>query len=409
MSYFCIMKFKFSSFGVRIAAILTVFVCFANSSQALTAHQNLDSVEVSLLTCSPGKEVYSMFGHTAIRIYDKNSGQDEVVNYGIFSFRKSFFMLRFTFGRTDYQVDVEPFADFCWQYAQEGRDVVEQNLNITNEDKLRIINAIGNNCLPQNCTYRYNFFYDNCTTRARNILINNIKGKVDYGNSAKFKTTYRRMVHQWNVDFPWTRFGEDLLLGVKADRTLDLNAKQFLPDSLMNDFSRASITTPDGRKTKLVDSTFTVVNSGAAIIDDASIISPRAIMIAVFMITAVLSLIELKTKRRMWIYDAVLFTVSGLAGVILFAMIFSLHPTVSSNLQILCLNPLNLILVFKAVKREKSGRQYWYFKFLPICIVLFLIGAIFQNYAEGMIFVALSLLIRCMMNVLKFKKSGGSK
>jgi hypothetical protein len=404
MNYFCIMKNCVRAFGMKIAVAATLLLGLGGSMQAQTTPQALDSVEISLLTCNPGKEVYSMFGHTAIRIRDKRSGEDDVVNYGIFTFRKSFFVLRFVFGITDYQVDVERFSDFCQQYAYDGRNVVEQNLNISNEDKLHIINAISNNCMPQNCTYRYNFFYDNCTTRARDILIKNISSKVDYGNSGKIETTYRRMIHQWNENYRWTRFGEDLLLGVKADRRLSLDAKQFLPDSLRQDFARATIMTSQGKRAKLVDSTFTVVNEGAAIDSDKAAVTPRMVMIAVLLVTVLLTFIEIRTRRTMWIYDAMLLTVSGLAGIILFAMIFSLHPTVSANLQILCLNPLSIIFAYKAIKRERQERPYWYFKLLAACIVLFFIGAIFQNYAEGMIFLALSLLVRCGMNILKHEK-----
>ena len=106
---------------------------------------------------------------------------------------------------------------------------------------MKIAMAIENNYLPENRTYRYNYFYDNCTTRARDILINNISGTVETQDNQHVNSSYRKEIHKWNWNHCWARWGNDLLLGVKADRSINGNELQFLPDNLSKDWKTAKI------------------------------------------------------------------------------------------------------------------------------------------------------------------------
>lgn len=126
-----------------------------------------DSLEVSLMTCSPGQEVYALYGHTAIRVNNYATGEDWVFNYGMFSFNRPNFIWRFTRGECDYQIGAAPFEYFIREYAERGSAVYQQTLNLTTSEKLRLWALLTENMLPENRVYLYNFFYDNCTTRAR--------------------------------------------------------------------------------------------------------------------------------------------------------------------------------------------------------------------------------------------------
>lgn len=183
MNYFCIVK-RFKTFIILaiicLISLNTNEISASNSVQSLTTDE--DSIEISLLTCAPGQEVYSLYGHTAIRYNDKKKGIDIAINYGMFSFKAPFFILRFIFGLTDYEMGIIPFDAFCEEYRYENRSVTQQVLNLTAKEKKEIIKAIEKNYLPENRVYRYNYFYDNCTTRARNILLDNIDGEVCYPN-----------------------------------------------------------------------------------------------------------------------------------------------------------------------------------------------------------------------------------
>ena len=236
-------------------SVLLVFsMSFTHNIQAAQTSSDIygDSMQISLLTCGPGHEIYSLYGHTAIRFQDLRNHQDLVINYGIFSFRQKYFILRFVFGLTDYEMGIIPYEDFYEEYKSEGRWVKEQTLNLSPQDKQNVALAIDKNYMPENRTYRYNYFYDNCTTRARDILINNMNGFVDYHGYQYFTSSYREEIHQWNKQHQWAKWGNDLLLGFKADRPLSMEERQFLPDSLSHDFQHAIVNYGHGKTKKLV-------------------------------------------------------------------------------------------------------------------------------------------------------------
>ena len=169
----------------------------------------MDSVEISLLTCQPHDEIYSLYGHTAIRYHDmrKDKEVDVAFNYGVFDFKKPYFVLRFVFGLTDYELGVYPFNIFLKEYRHFGSMVTEQVLNLTSEEKLLLHEALRQNLQPGNSVYRYNYFYNNCTTKARDIIEKCITGKTEYAEREDFTPTYREMVHEMTRNHPWARFG----------------------------------------------------------------------------------------------------------------------------------------------------------------------------------------------------------
>ena len=155
---------RFKYFFRAILAVLLINLTTevaAQDFQRSQAPEWLDSVDISLLTCGPGQEVWSYYGHTALRIEDKAHGNDLAVNWGMFSFNQDFFILRFVFGLTDYQIGIIPMSRFIEEYSYEGRWVKQQRLALTREEKWEIITAIDENNQEANRTYRYNFFYDN--------------------------------------------------------------------------------------------------------------------------------------------------------------------------------------------------------------------------------------------------------
>lgn len=383
--------------AIKKAAIITIIaLCFSNiiaASTPKTDVSEMDSVQVSLLTCSPHNEVYSLYGHTAIRYQDLRQGVDVVINYGLFSFKKSFFILRFIFGLTDYEMGIVPFDVFYDEYRSQGCSVTQQVLAISGKAKQEIANALEQNYLPENRTYRYNYFYDNCTTRARDILISQTErtdGKVTYirkGNGPSF----REMIHQYNKDYPWARFGNDILLGYQADLPTTVSEQQFLPANLMQDFATAKL---NGHK--LIKETSVVVPAGSMEYGERFPLTPTVCGIILAALTLLVTIIEIRTCKLYWGVDAFFMLTSGICGIILFAMIFSQHPTVRINFQIFLLNPLPLFFIYNVISHTRKHLKTRWFSIQAVLILLFFIGGIFQQYAEGMYFVALSLLLRCI-------------
>ena len=361
----------------------------------------MDSVEISLLTCQPHDEVYSLYGHTAIRYHDmrKDKEVDVAFNYGVFDFKKPYFVLRFVFGLTDYELGVYPFSLFLKEYRHFGSMVTEQVLNLTSEEKLLLHEALRQNLQPENSVYRYNYFYNNCTTKARDIIEKCITGKTEYAERENFTPTYREMVHEMTRNHPWARFGNDLLLGIKADQPTTLRQQEFLPYNLMYDFDHAQIY-ENGQYRPLVKERRTALPGGVQIVKQGFPLSPIACAILLTVTGLILLILQWRSKRSFLFWDLLLMLTIGTIGIMLTLMLFSQHPTVSLNLQILLFNPLPWFFLWPVIR----GRQNRYWLVSCVLIALFFIGSLFQQYAEGLWSLALCLLMQCYIHIKKVSR-----
>lgn len=385
-----------------IVALLVAGAGVGCNAQQQSVSQD-DDIRISLLTCSSFEAVYALYGHTAIRVEDPSQGVDIAVNYGVFSFDKPFFVARFVLGLTDYEMGVEPFSDMMRKYRHYRCSITQQELDLTIEEKRALLAALAINYLPDNRVYRYNYFYDNCTTRARDIIAANLQGHIDYDKGDDFSgPPFRDIVHSCTDHRPWTRFGIDLLLGVAADRPTTLSEYQFLPANLMADFDGASITGADGSSRRLVSRRATVLKGGWQEPVSGFPLRPTISAIIILAVSLLLTAVEIRSTKggrhvvpvAVVAFDALLMVACGLTGIILFAMLFSEHPTVRVNLQLLLLNPLPLFFVYRMVRRARQGRHDWQHYLWAVLIVLFFLGNLIQHYAEGINILALSLLVR---------------
>jgi hypothetical protein len=347
----------------------------------------MDSVEVSLLTCSPHEEIYSLYGHAALRWHEGDT--DMVFNWGMFSFSKPYFALRFVFGLTDYELAAYPFDRFWPYYQQWGSSITEQVLNLTNDEKRKLKKLLAENLEPENRVYRYNFFYNNCSTKPRDVVENSINGQVIYNEREDYEPSFRDMVRECNRNHLWSKCGNDMLLGLKADMKTNRSEQEFLPMNLMQDFAHAQIY-KDGEYRPLVKEQRMLVMPGVQQIEPDFILTPTELALILLVISLAIALYEWKRKKIAKWYDVLLMTVQGLAGIVLTVMIFSQHPTTSLNLNLLLFNPLPLLFIPAIIKGKRGLWRKVQFSML----ILFAIGGIFQSYAEGIWIVALCLLSR---------------
>lgn len=369
--------------------VLTFILSVVNATAGAQSMTNPDRIQISLLTCSPGKEVWAQYGHTAIRYYDKESGEDLAINYGIFSLDQTYFIPRFVLGMTDYRMGVQPMDMFLAQYSYEGRGVVEQILNLSVDDKEVIYKALQENMKPENVVYRYNYFFDNCTTRARDMLVNHLHGKVVYP-PADEDATFRSMIHKWNNKYEWSQFGEDLLLGVNADRKTTKSEQQFLPENLRSDFDKARY---NGKP--LVKETNVLLDAETEVAEPVFPLSPLSIALIFAVISLVIMLFSYRRQQVYWAWDLALMLTSGLMGIIFFVMIFSQHPCVSLNFILLFFNPLPLFFLYSTIKKKKV---IWW-KIWGVLIILGLFGSLFQEIPLPILIVASFLLLHCIVHL----------
>ena len=369
--------------------VLTFILSVVNATVGAQSMTNPDRIQISLLTCSPGKEVWAQYGHTAIRYYDKESGEDLAINYGIFSLDQTYFIPRFILGMTDYRMGVQPMDMFLAQYSYEGRGVVEQVLNLSAEDKEVIYKALQENMKPENVVYRYNYFFDNCTTRARDMLVNHLHGKVVYP-PAEEDATFRSMIHKWNNKYEWSQFGEDLLLGVNADRKTTKSEQQFLPENLRSDFDKARY-----NRKPLVKETNVLLDAETEVAEPVFPLSPLSIALIFAVISLVMMLFSYRRQQVYWAWDLALMLTSGLMGIIFFVMIFSQHPCVSLNFILFFFNPLPLFFLYSTIKKKKV---IWW-KIWGVLIILGLFGSLFQEIPLPILIVASFLLLHCIVHL----------
>ena len=179
--------------------------------------KNVNHSKISILTCDPGTEIYSLFGHSALRIKNSKNNLDFVVNWGLFEFSENQFQFGYDFakGRLNYYMGLQSMSNFIMEYASSKRGVREQVLNLNNDEKLKLLSLIEENYRPENRSYRYEFFYDNCSSRIRDLLIKVYGDKLKFHNSKANKFTFREIIHEYLKYHPWLELGIDLVLEKK--------------------------------------------------------------------------------------------------------------------------------------------------------------------------------------------------
>lgn len=381
--------------------IIALMLSFFSLTQSVRGQE--DSIKVSLMTCAPGTEIYALFGHTALRYEDTARGEDWVFNYGMFSFNTPHFIYRFVKGETDYELGVTPYSYFEGSYAMRGSSVYQQTLNLTMAEKQKLRRLLEENYQPENRVYRYNFFYDNCTTRARDIIEECIEGKVVYPDG-KEGLSFRDIVHQYTKGHEWDELGIDMCLGSEADEPVDARKQMFAPFYMLEAAGKVTIVAGDSvrpfvlQEKKVVD----VEPEGG---EGGFPLSPLVCVFVLMGAVCLVGWIQLKVKKVIWIWDLFLFGVQGLAGcVIAFLVCFSTHPTVGSNWLILLLNPIPLIYLPVMVYRAIKGKKDLYHLINTVYLTLFIMIMPFvqQKFNATVLPLALCLLLCSASHVLLY-------
>lgn len=309
---------------------------------------------ISLLTATPGGELYSVFGHSALRVSDPETGLDEVYNYGTFDFDTPNFYLKFLQGKLMYKLSVTSFEYFLLEYRYEGRGISEQVLNLSQEEKQRIYDFLLVNRQPGNEYYLYDFFFDNCATRIRDIVDVHLEPNWGEDPVPEYHRSFRDMLKPYLASQPWARFGVDLALGLPSDRKANPWDYMFLPDEMFLAFAQArhSNGRPLVERYALVlDQTFTPAKP--------HFFGPVFACWLLFAL-GLLSLIKIRIAR---VFDKIFFSVLGVIGlVILFLWFLSDHKATNANLNLLWALPTHLYFIFKGNMIYPIGIPRHYFK-----------------------------------------------
>lgn len=304
-----------------------------------------NDVEISLLTCSPGKEIYAKFGHTAIRVKDNIKNLDLAFSWGLFDFDTKHFYLKFLQGKTDYMLGVSSTSFFLNHYKERNSSVTEQLFDLNENEKKRFIEALLHNYIPENREYRYNFVFDNCATRPRDMLIRSIDGHFKLIPKLESRT-YRSAINSYLGENNWTRFGVDVVLGYQADKFMPQIESMFLPEIMKYEINSAKNSDIPNRTSRDITKKTQVLVGAQA--EEAETLTfwekPTQVFILLLILVFLISAYEIIFRKPyITAIDSILLAATGIAGIVVFfLMFFSLHPLVQFNFNILWLNPLNL-------------------------------------------------------------------
>ena len=363
--------------------------------------QEEDSVHVSLVTFYPGSEPHNIWGHSEIRV--QQGPVDVYFNYGVFDFQAPAFMWRFMLGQTDYLCQPVPRA--YAMLGMENRRMVEQELNLPQDKAIMVRDFLWTNAQPENRTYRYKFLSDNCSTRPRDIIEMAAGEGLRYPAMSDSTVTYRDILAHYCRNYAWERFGIDLVLGWDVDTVLDQRATMFIPMLLMDAVAGATITT-DSTTTRLVKATTVPIDKsteGNVRPPTPWYLSPMTVAVLVLALTLMVTWRDWRRHDVARWFDTILFSAGGLAGCLLFFLIFfSTHEATSPNINIAWLNPVLLLLAILPWFKKTRNAARWLHALNALVVALLMLAWPWQPQVGNFAFFPLmtALVTRSLANVL---------
>lgn len=377
---------------LQLLLVLTVVLAFNSSVNSQTISKN---AELSLITCSPGNELYSIFGHSAIRVSDSTTNTDLIFNYGVFDFSTPNFYWKFIRGKLQYQLAIQDMDRFLQEYRMEGRFVKEEKFLLSQREKSRMISFLERNYLPENRFYLYDFFYNNCSTKIWDVLKSQVDSELEFDTSVYSPKSFRDMMDPYLETAPWARLGIDILLGVPADKIATFQQQMYLPDYLSRNMGHTlRPDTMNGHRKVLGPQHVILERNPERSSFNTPVIKPLHAGWLLFLAVVVLSFFS-GAKARKW-FDGIFLTLLGLLGVVLIFMWMATdHQQMEWNLNILWANPLSLLFTW-FVLRKKMRSALWIYGLLMVISVLTLVfwNLIPQDFNNALIPVVLAIAVR---------------
>ena len=336
--------------------LICIIISFVSFPRVLSQQSN-DTI-VYLLTCGPGTETYSIYGHSAIRIALSEQHSDIVYNWGVFDYSTPNFAWKFAKGRLDYMLDTQSLKSFLESYFFEKRYVYSQQMNIDAGEKRKLLELINENLKPENIKYRYDFFYDDCSTRIRDLFEKSIGEKLKYPPAETGKMpTFRDMVGKYQDPYPWYKFGVDLIMGSTSDKRAAFRDRMFLPIDMKDELSEALVYRGD-RMIPLLRNPETLLDFEAPKIKPNFFTSPPFIFTLVIILILILAALT-KSLKIIRIIDIVIYSVFSILSVLMiFFNFFTDHQQMKWNLNIIWLNPFIIVCLITLIL-NKTGTVWF--------------------------------------------------
>ncbi len=352
------------------AGFILLFGLFTLISVSGQQVQLSPASKISVLTCGPGEELYSSFGHSALRVQDSSQGIDLVYNYGVFDTRGENFYFRFSQGRMDYLLVRNRFFDFLEEYKIDNRWVNEQILDLDQRQRNQLFRFLENNARPENRVYQYDFFHNNCATKIWDVLKTALGDDLTFEKDYATTTyTFRRLIRHYLKTNSWGQFGIDLALGSVIDRQATPQEHMFLPDYISEQIKDAKL----GAKPLSFNSNPLIMAVQKE--QKSSFLTTPLFWILLFLaITILMTYRDYKRGKRSRWFDFLLFSIVGLHGLLIFYLWFLTdHVWTVRNFNILWVFPLNLVVAFFLLKKNPPK---WISKYLLVLLFLLLVTVV---------------------------------
>ena len=383
--------------------LLFFFVSFFGNSQQLKLSP---SAEVSILTIGPGQQLYDSFGHSAFRVKDPTQNIDVVYNYGTYDFDTPNFYLKFVQGKLMYQLAFNNYKPFYNYYVRQNRWIKEQVLNISASEKQAMFNFLQNNAKPENKDYLYDFLFDNCATKIRDVMVTVLGDDLVFNdNHITEEYTFRELIQKnvyWNS---WGSFGMDVAIGAIVDRQATTWQYQFLPQYVFEGAANATLTKNNNKENLVKTNNFIFENTENKSSSNF-FSSPLFVFGLMGLFILLITYKDFKNKTRSRYLDGGIFLLSGLIGILLLLLwVATEHATTANNYNLLWAFPLSLLFFFEISRKnpKKWIRRYVFFLIIMLALLCIHWFTGVQIFAYGLIPILFALLVRYFYLVFYFK------
>lgn len=367
------------------------------SSKAQNAPRLLNNAEISILTCGSGDELYTAFGHTAIRVKDPQWKIDVVYNYGTFDFNKPNFYTNFAKGKLIYSLSRKSFKRFIFEYEYEKRWIKEQILDLSTDQVNLLFNYLETNYRPENRDYLYDPLFNNCSSISGIILKEQLGNRLVFDSiHLKKASSFRELVREYLPLNTWGSFGIELAFGGITDQTASAEEHLFLPEYAMRQFRNATL---NGKP--LIHEARTLLDYPQKTYTSSFFKSPLFWLLLLLALVAVITYFDFKNETRNRWLDFLLFTIAGLGGIIILLLWLTTdHVVTQYNFNFLWLLPSNAFIGFYLLKKEHN--IYWLKRYLWIAlsgialvVLIWIVG--FQVFSPLNILLIVMLLTRYLL------------
>jgi len=372
---------------------------------SFSKEQDVDRYTISILTVSPGKDLADAFGHSGIRVIDRELNYDMVFNFGIYDFQAPNFYSNFIKGRPIYSLGINNYNRFLNNYKNQKRGIIEHKIQISNDKKNTLIQLLLENSKPENRFYIYDYFNENCSTKVADLFIENLNDdsfSTQINLPKKSNDSYRSLIYQMIPKNSWGSLGIDICLGSVIDQDINYRQTFFLPSKFGKFLDKIESVNPETIESKLVLETPEVPEESVF-----NLTSPLLVLFFISIFIILLTYRDFKNNKQTKVLDILIISITTMIGLLIsYLWFFSDHTAASQNYNILWASPLNILLFIDLFASKKRKWILGYLKFIFLMLILMMSHWILsvQTFNITLFSFILALLIRYLFLIYNHKK-----